>query len=358
MLEDKGILIRNIYYMLAYAFRDLRQDGYRDVAVETFAHTHDLFAALLLRGVALLQKRGLYREYVERREVCAALRGKLALSESLRQMAQRRRRLCCVFDELSENAQMNRILKTALLYLLIDGKLAAKRRAALKKMLLHFAEVASLRPEQIVWSALRYHRGNVSYRLPMQLCYLILSGLLLTTERGERRLAAFLDEQQMSRLYEKFILAYYQRHHPALRASASQISWLLDDANDAFLPRMRSDITLSCKGKTLIIDAKYYGRTMQSIMQYGSHSLHSAHLYQIFTYVKNKDEKGTGDVAGMLLYAKTGETILPNYMYSMRGNKILVRTLDLSGDFAEIQRQLDEIARWLQASAERPEGFA
>ena len=36
MTNDKGILIRNIYYMLAYAFQDLRQNNYAEIAGEDF----------------------------------------------------------------------------------------------------------------------------------------------------------------------------------------------------------------------------------------------------------------------------------------------------------------------------------
>ena len=94
--------------------------------------------------------------------------------------------------------------------------------------------------------------------------------------------------------------------------------------------------------KTLIIDAKYYAHTTQ--VQYDVHTLHSNNLYQIFTYVKNKATKG-GEVAGMLLYAKTDEEIYPNNEYQMSGNTITVRTLDLNLPFEEIAAQLDGIAQ-------------
>ena len=64
------------------------------------------------------------------------------------------------------------------------------------------------------------------------------------------------------------------------------------------------------KPKTLIIDAKYYSRTTQQ--QYGAHTLHSGNMYQIFTYVKNKETELAAkphEVAEMLLYAKTDEAI-------------------------------------------------
>jgi len=68
------------------------------------------------------------------------------------------------------------------------------------------------------------------------------------------------------------------------------------------------------------------------------------YLYHIFTYVKNQDSDGVGNVSGMLLYAKTDEEIVPNNTYRMSGNTITVRTLDLSQSFTHIQQQLDAIA--------------
>lgn len=71
-------------------------------------------------------------------------------------------------------------------------------------------------------------------------------------------------------------------------------------------------------------------------------------LYQIFTYVKNKEyELRDKDhkVAGMLLHAKTDEEIYPNNVYQMSGNQITVRTLDLNKPFAEIAEQLNTIAK-------------
>lgn len=73
-------------------------------------------------------------------------------------------------------------------------------------------------------------------------------------------------------------------------------------------------------------------------------SLYSGNLYQIFAYVKNLDRNQTGNVAGMLLYAKTQEQITPNNKYSMDGNTIWVRTLDLNLPFPQIAEQLEKIA--------------
>lgn len=50
-------------------------------------------------------------------------------------------------------------------------------------------------------------------------------------------------------------------------------------------------------------------------------------------------------VSGMLLYAHTDETVQPNHVYHMSGNKISIRTLDLNCPFSEIVSQLDNILK-------------
>ena len=140
------------------------------------------------------------------------------------------------------------------------------------------------------------------------------------------------------------LVEYYAKECPWVTATASQIPWALDDGIGSMLPIMQSDIMLTRGSEVLIIDAKYYTHTTQK--QYDIHKIHSSNLYQIFTYVKNKDmEFGVQPhtVSGMLLYAATGEEIQPDNSYQMSGNKISVRTLNLNRNFSEIAAQLNAI---------------
>ncbi len=176
------------------------------------------------------------------------------------------------------------------------------------------------------------------------LCQLVINGMLMTTGDGEYKLASFIDDQYMSRLYEKFILKYYETECPQVEVTASRIQWALDGGEDDLLPTMQSDIMLSKESKVLIIDAKYYRHIMQT--RYGEQTIRSGHLYHIFTYVKNKDaEFGEREhtVSGMLLYAQTEGDCKLDKEYQMGENKISVKTLDLSREFSEIAAQLNGI---------------
>ena len=337
------IPIRNIYYMLSYAFQILNEQGYKNIETEQFDNVAELCAAILSKGVSLQLKRGLGRDYIENSVSLSSLRGRIEISESIKTRSMLKRQLVCSYDDFSENSYMNRIVKTTM-ELLLHADIAKARKKELRKLLVFFGNVELLDIHTINWK-IQYNRNNQTYRMLISICYLVVKGLLQTNTDGTTRLMDFLDEQRMCRLYEKFILEYYRKEFPQLSANASQIPWALDDSMGEMLPVMQTDIMLSHKSRVLIIDAKYYSHTTQA--QYDVRTLHSGNLYQIFTYVKNKEAE-LGDtpheVSGMLLYARTDEMILPNNTYKMSGNRISVKTLNLDCDFDEIVSQLNQIA--------------
>ena len=342
------IRVRNLFHMLAYAFSALTEQGYRAVAMEDFDNAVELCAAILERGVSLQLKRGLGQEYVSRSEARSSLRGKIDVTESVKSQAVWRRQLVCSYDEFSVDTTMNRVIK-ATVALLVRSDISRARKKSLKKLMVYFANVRDIDLHTVDWN-MRYDRNNRTYRMLMAVCWLVVKGLLQTQSDGATRMMDFFDEQRMSRLYEKFILEYYRREYPRLRASASFVEWALDDGMMDGLPAMRSDITLSARGRVLIIDAKYYAATMQR--NFDKRSVYSGNLYQIFAYVKNKqaalERAGESvEVSGMLLYAATDEEVQPDVTYRMSGNQIGVRTLDLDRPFEEIRAQLDGIADML-----------
>lgn len=331
--------------MLSYAFSALRQNGYEKIAIEKFDNIHNLFAAILAKGTARQVKRGLYREYAEKRDNICSVRGKIEVRGTIANRLARRRVITCEYGELSENNLINQIIKTTAMLLLRCCHVDGKYKDELKKGMFFFSDVDTVDPSTIKWDLIRLNRNNRDYRMLVGICRLVIDGMLLTAEDGEYCLGSFIDEQNICRLYEKFILEYYAQEHTELSVCAAQIPWALDDGDDRMLPVMRSDVTLAKGCDVLIIDAKYYEHATQS--QYNTRTIHSHNLYQIFAYVKNKDKifgESPHKVSGLLLYAATDEDILPNQTYQMSGNSISVKTLDLNCEFSQISAQLDSIA--------------
>lgn len=341
------IPVRNIYYMLAYAFRAFDKAGFQYLGSEEFDNAVDLCAAILARGVESQIKRGLGKVYIERTEPLSALRGRIEIAESIKSGAIMRRQLVCSYDEFDVDTSANRIVKATIKFLLACPEVEASRKRSMRKLLPYLSSVSDVDLRHADWGV-RFGRNDQIYCLLIFVCRLVCDGLLMA-EDGRRNVPAYFDDQAACKLYERFILEYYRREHPQLSANAERVPWAGANARAGLLPVMQTDITLRHGKRVLIIDAKYYECMTQE--RYSVHTLHSGNLYQIFTYVKNMQEtleKNSPRVGGVLLYARTDEKLLPDGDYELSGNPIGVRSLDLSRDFAEIRVQLDELVRdWL-----------
>jgi len=336
------IPVKNIYYMLSYAFQTLRNQGIRESDVESFDNVQKLFAEILIKGISTLIKRGIGRDYISKTENLSSIKGKIDVSDSIKTQSVIRRQMVCSYDVFSTNTELNQIIKTTF-QLLLRADILPKQKKEIRGLLVYFDSVDTLDVNKINWNK-TYNRNNQVYQMLISVCCFVAKGMVQTQTDGAIKVMDFIDEQRMSHLYEKFILEYYKRKWKEISATASQIPWQLDDGYKEWLPVMQSDIMLEHAEKTLIIDAKYYSHTMQ--MRFDKRSYHSGNLYQIFTYVKNKEvqyEEHLHEVSGMLLYAKTDEEIVPNDEYHMSGNRICVRTLDLNTDFTHIRGELDQI---------------
>ena len=354
MTKDKGIYIKNIYYMLSYAFNVLHEEYYENIDKEDFENVYNMFAAILEKGISKQIKQGLYKTYISKTDDLLTLRGKIIINNTVRNKVQHSNNLNCEYDELSENNILNQILKTTVDILLREKSVDKKYRSELKKDMLYFSHIDTLDAKSIRWDRLQYQRNNKNYQILLNICYFIIDKLLMTTDKGNYKMKTFSDEH-MNLLFERFVSEYYRKHYSSKDNKYSlkmyyqnSLKWNIEnDKSDGnmlrFLPTMRRDITLYDRitDKTLIIDTKYYKSMFQ--VNRDKESFHSNNLYQIFTYVKNADIGNKGNVAGMLLYAKVEGELTLNGKVTVCGNEIYVRTLDLNKDFEKICRQLNEI---------------
>ena len=341
MTEDKGILIRNIYYMLAYAFQELKQNNYAEIEGEAFDDIYDLFAEILSKGISYQLKQGLFREYVSHNESLLTVRGKISMSDTIRNRMRNDQQINCNFDTLTEDNIYNQILVATTHVLLKHSDVKKETKMRLKKLLLFFQNVSIKDVHAIHWDSLKFDRNNKNYRMLLYICYFIVKEWLLTTENGNFKMQAFSDDH-LCRLFEKFVLSYYQKHHPEFNPEAKQIEWniIKEQSDTSVLPIMQTDILLTIGERTLIIDTKYYSKILQQ--QYGKETIRNNNLYQIRTYVNEYDRDHLHNVDGMLLYAKTKNDDFDDATINHRdGYSLFIRTLDLNADFDEIKKRLE-----------------
>lgn len=379
------IVIKNIYYMLAYVCDALTLSEFEDMEKEEdFENIYDMFASVLEQRISFQLRRGLHRGYRSNTEEMTVVRGKLDMPGTVRNRIQRRYTVTCEVDEFSENNLFNQIIKTTAFLLLKRPEVDRRYKSRLRQKMMYFDNVDSIDPKLIRWNSIWYDRNNRNYRLLIELCRFIIDGMVLpTTKRGVSRLPSLKEAAgyngKMEQLYEAFVRNYYRREYqgtPGFSVDDEYMEWQGDIKGNRKaawrLPKMHTDITLTCDRKDgrriLIIDTKHYHgirkkdekENKNTIDSDDKPRIHEDNIYQIFAYVKNKEEmerryrvknkeetKGSprkDKVSGLLLYARTDEENVPeNIKYDLIGSTIGLDTLDLNTDFKEICGQLDKI---------------
>ena len=73
--------------MLSYAFQILKEQSYKNLGTENFSNIDELYAEILIRGVSLLIKRGIKKDYLNQSESLSLVRGRINIAESIKTMS-------------------------------------------------------------------------------------------------------------------------------------------------------------------------------------------------------------------------------------------------------------------------------
>ena len=350
MNVESPIVIRNIFYMLAYAYQAIDLKGFVQVGAEDFDNMLDLLGAIYVQGLAEQLRRGLEQGYVEHAEDTCRPRGRIDVRTSVDITHRQRLNLRCTFSELAMDTELNRLIKYVGMAFLHSDELQKKTKIRVRRLLPYLSGVTTVSTDSARHIRPTFTRSNKSYQLLVSICQFALSSLLPDESAGGHGFQRIADDQKLSKLYEKFLLAYFRKHHAnKVSADANHISWDTTGDIPPFLPELHTDVTLRGKGdregRTLVIDAKFYNQILTE--HYSKQLISSDNVYQIFTYVKNADTAHDGSVNGLLLYARTSEEALPAdatiCAWESGGNHFQARTLDLNQPFENIKEQLDKI---------------
>lgn len=344
MSSSPKIPIKNIYYMLCYAWNVLEQLDSISLGSDKFDNIYNLFAKIYINGTSSLIKRGLGRYYVQENEEISTLKGKINISDSIMGQTFRNGRMICQYDNFSEDIKLNQIVKTTINILIKSHKLESDLRDKLLKLRLYFSGIQEIRFSKALFSTLRYNRNNNHYRMLINISQLIYQGLITNEVDNEIIFADFVRDKQMSKLYEKFVLNFFRIHldEKKYTVHAPKLKWNLDEEiseeDFSLLPEMRTDIVIENKVKNtqLIIDTKYYAQTLVSSNWTDIEKVRTSHLFQILAYVNNSNF--VGNVKGMLLYPTIEKEINANF--PILGKSIGIRTLNLDAEWKDISDRL------------------
>ncbi|MCM3239589.1 restriction endonuclease [Heyndrickxia oleronia] len=336
----RNIPIKNLYYMLCYAWEHLAEKEFANIAREDEKDIKHLLTRILLVKLRSLIKRGFYREYVGYQEETSTLRGKILFQESLQTFSFKRAKMHCQYEDMSHNILHNQIIKSTLYFLLQSPKLENTLKDEIIQVYNHFDEIGLIKLHQNLFTKVKLHRSNQHYRFVLDICRFLFESLLINEENSEEKFADFEeDPKAMARLFEDFVRNFYKKETPHYKVYRENISWDAEGEDLFYLPIMQTDISLENVERKIIMDTKYYQQTFSQ--NRGALKLNSANLYQIFAYLSNVKKSREKETLGILLYPKTGQEV--NLSYSVKGYPVRIFTLDLSREWRSIHERLVNI---------------
>lgn len=349
------IPIRNLFYMLCYAWNVLAVADDIKVGSDDFEDAYNLLSRVFSYGIGKLIRSGFHRSYIENTEELSTLRGKIEVQESMSRLTAQRKKLICTYDEYSTNDLFNQILKYTMESIIRNPNVDAVTKKNLKKQIVFFEGIDAVPPTKTNRQKLIFNRNNVTYKLLINIAVMLYDNTMVSDEDGSSTFKDFFREEQMHKVFELFILNFYKINldRSKYRVHAPKINWHLEeDATDIWGDYFmvagspgdrRTDIVLENKelDLQLIFDAKYYKNTfVNAYMNSEDEHVRAGHLNQLRGYLLDSDFKG--GKMGALIYPMVNNDLSQGVLYPIMRSNILVKTINLNTDWRTIEGDLIE----------------
>ncbi|MCG8574334.1 MAG: 5-methylcytosine-specific restriction endonuclease system specificity protein McrC [Flavobacteriales bacterium] len=342
-----NIPIKNIYYLLSYAWDKLEEAEKLNVSLSDYKDALNLLTRVTVSAGNRLLKKGLDRFYIERSKEYTGVKGKIDFKESLRKNSFRHGKAICTYDEFSTNVLHNQIIKSVLRILTRTQGVETRLKKEVWDCFYRFHGVDEIDIKRRHFSQVKVHRNNFEYDFLLKLSYLIVESCVLSEENGTYQFKDFSrNEKAMASLFEKFVFNFYRKEQSIFKVRREDIRWNatpIADSNPNLLPKMQTDISLEASHRKIVIDTKYYKNTLSAYFEV--EKFHSTNLYQIHAYLSNL-EKSTShamnkNCEGILLYPTVQKEI--DEAYQMEKHKVRICTVNLMQEWRGIENRLKQL---------------
>jgi 5-methylcytosine-specific restriction enzyme subunit McrC len=336
------IPVRNLYYLLLYAWNRLPEGRVVDVSGTGGPELPNLLSKVLLEGTYQLIRRGVDRGYIAVDADLTRPRGRICIGDTISRGLLSRVQLACNSDELSHDVLHNRILKATLVHLSRTKEVEGYLREQLDALASRLSDVQYTPVFSADFSRVQLHANNALYGLLLSVCALVHEALMPEKGRGRFRFRDVLaDPQTMGRIFQDFVYNFYRLEQNQFAVRSASFPWMLSPDGGhghQLIPRMQTDVSLQAPHRTIVIECKWASQTLES--RFGRNTLCSEHLYQLFAYLKNLPSSvhGATSAEGILLYPLQSDEV--DVAFSVNGHRIRARTVDLRPDWGEIHSQL------------------
>lgn len=347
-LADCGIPIRNIWYMLLYAWDQTMLTHRWRAEVETAPNLDVLLASILARLVQQRLRIGLGRNYLQETGLLRTLRGRIDFGRSVKGLTLQNNQLYCQFHEFSADVPKNQIVRSTLDRVARIGEFGQDRtksahlKQLLRRLVRDLDQIKVIELNLDLFRRQNLGRNDGDYRLMLAICELLLRRHMPMESTGSNFLPSVdRDALTLYRVFERFVARFYQMHlQDWIVKPQTRLDWNAEKVSE-YLPAMKPDLFFEHKpsGRIVILDTKFTNRILAH-SQHGNTIFQSGHLYQIYAYLRSQEQRSMNyrSSNGLLLYPAANHHLAESFQ--LQGHRIDVRTIDLALPWQEIERDL------------------
>lgn len=288
----------------------------------------EVFIRMFLGEVDSIIKKGLKSAYIGVEANEAFLKGKLLMKQQIQHNLVNKARFYNNHDEFMINCPENRLIRTALEYLLRISSDFNNQRL-IREQLMHFNQVTIRHNVEQGFQKVKLGRNFQYYAQTLQWCEIILAKKSFTSFKGSSMAFALLFP--MDKIFEAYVSDSVSKTLSDYDVSLQDRKiWLFDEhGKQSSSYRLRPDIVIRSDETTVIADTKWKVLKADGPAQ--------ADLYQMYAYHTRYSHKGEKVQKVVLIYPYSKE-FMPTEFHSLtdipdtNGVQIDVRYIDLYGD--------------------------
>ena len=278
-VETRKILIRMLKHLKNSNFKNIDTANLKTTNMTLL----EIFISMFCDELDKLIKKGIKSDYIEVEENSKVLKGQLQFSQNIVKNIVHKERFYVKFDEFSEDRIENRIIKTAILFLLKKSN-----REVNKKRLRHlhsfFSNISKVHDIHNAFSSIKLNRQIVHYEQTITWCKIFLFNESFTSVKGNSVAFALLFD--MNKVFEDYVAFCLKRDFPNEKIKTQIASkYLLEKPKKEF--QLKPDIYFP--DKDIIADTKW--KILDKDNTKHHFGISQADIYQMYAYGKKYDVK-------------------------------------------------------------------
>lgn len=277
--ESKNILIKMLKTLKKSPFKHFNTANLKATKMPLI----EMFISMFIEELAKLIQKGIKSDYVQKEENLKFLKGKLKISEQIKQNSVHKERFFVEYQEFSSNRVENRLIKTTLQYLYKKSKLN-KNQQRIREFLFVFDEVEISHNIKTDFEKVKINRQMKDYEQVLLWCKTFLFENSFSPYKGNDIAFALLFD--MNLLFESYVYDFLKKSEKFENIKNQHKEHHLAYENEKGKFALKPDIVID-DGK-IILDTKWKILSVDK----SNNGISQADMYQLYAYGKKyKSEK-------------------------------------------------------------------